>query len=144
MPQQAIKFFSQDINYRLEGINKVRDWLNKALGLENKSVTNLSYVFCSDSYLLKLNIDFLNHDTLTDVITFDMSVDKNGISGEIYISIDRVRDNAKKYGVSINVEIKRVIVHGLLHLIGYADNTKEDKAIMREKEDYYLSFILNN
>jgi len=139
MPQKAIRFFLQDVNYKIEGKNKIREWLLKALSLENKNITELSYIICSDSFLLELNKNFLNHNTLTDVITFDMSVNKTSVTGEVYISIDRIKDNAKKYGITMPEELKRVMVHGLLHLVGYNDHTKTEKALMREKEDYYLS-----
>ena len=99
----------------------------------------LNYIFCSDAFLLSLNVEYLNHNTLTDVITFDNSDDSKGIQGEIYISIDRIRENAKKYRVPFERELHRVMIHGLLHLLGYADKTPLQKKMMRKKESTYLS-----
>ena len=139
MPQKAIKFFLQDVNYRIEQKNKIRNWISEALSAENKRFKEISYIICSDSFLLELNKDFLKHNSLTDVITFNLSVDDDNIIGEIYISIDRVKENSKQYGVKLQEELKRVMIHGLLHLVGYNDITKQEKIMMRKKEDYYLS-----
>ncbi len=139
MPQKAIRFFLQDVNYRIRGKNKIRNWLAKAIKLEHKNLKEINYILCSDSFLLELNRNFLKHNTLTDVISFDMSAGDNSIMGEIYISIERVKENAANYGVIIQDELNRVMIHGLLHLASYNDSTKQEKAIMREKEDYYLS-----
>ena len=105
---------------------------------EGKKVGEIVYVFCNDAYLLKKNIEFLNHNTLTDVITFDYCK-KDIISGDILISIERVKDNSRTYGVEFLTELDRVMVHGLLHLLEYKDKTKEEIKTMRAKENYYLS-----
>ena len=113
-------------------------WISTSILSESKRLGELSYIFCNDTYLLDLNRKHLNHDTLTDIISFEDSLG-NQISGEIYISIDRVRENAKQYNVAFLDELHRVMIHGILHFCGYNDKSKEEKRIMREKEDYYLS-----
>jgi probable rRNA maturation factor len=113
-------------------------WLNHITMEEEKKTGDITYVFCDDNFLLKKNQKFLNHETLTDIITFDYS-DNKIISGDILISIDRVKDNAKIFKVSFFNELKRVMAHGLLHLIGYNDKTEKEITLMRDKENYYLS-----
>jgi len=110
------------------------DWINRVIVSEGFSAGQIDYVFCSDDYLLELNKEYLNHDTFTDIITFDYR-DGNTISGDIFISTDRVEDNAKKYDVAFSNELKRVMSHGVLHLAGYGDKSNEEKRIMREKEE---------
>jgi rRNA maturation RNase YbeY len=105
---------------------------------EKATLTSLNYVFCSDEYLRGLNIQYLNHTTFTDIITFNYGSPK-AIEGEIYISVDRIKENAEKFGVDFNSELRRVIIHGVLHLIGYKDKSKTEKSLMRKKEDTYLS-----
>ena len=112
-------------------------WIKKIITKEKKELGEIVFVFCSDDYLLQKNIQFLKHDTLTDVITFDYCCDMK-ISGDILISIDRVKENAKKYNSDFYTELNRVMAHGLLHLLGYSDKTLEENKIMREKEDFYL------
>lgn len=138
MPTKAINFFLQDVNIDLKNRNKIREWLKNVADSEKCKISNLNYIFCTDSYLLGINQNFLNHNTLTDVISFDYSVRKDELQGEIYISTERVKDNSKEYNVIFIEELKRVMVHGLLHLIGYEDDSEDKKKIMREKEDYYL------
>jgi rRNA maturation RNase YbeY len=99
----------------------------------------LNFIFCSDNYLLSINQNFLKHDTLTDIITFDNSEDKRVIVGDIFISLERIQENAESFGVTIKDELHRVMIHGTLHLLGYADKAKEAKALMTDKEDLYLS-----
>lgn len=113
-------------------------WLNSIIMEEGKKIGDITYVFCDDKFLLKKNQKFLNHETLTDIITFDYS-DNKIISGDILISIDRIKDNAKIYKASFFNELKRVMAHGLLHLIGYNDKTEKEINLMRDKENYYLS-----
>ena len=139
MPQKAIIFFLKNVNYNIREKNKIRIWLERAIKIENKKLTEINYILCNDTFLLKLNKKFLKHNTLTDVISFDMAETDNSINGEIYISIDKVKANASKYKVKIQDELHRVMIHGLLHLVGYNDFTVEEKEIMRKKEDYYLS-----
>jgi rRNA maturation RNase YbeY len=132
-----IQFCKEDITFSLKEKLKHKAWLNEVAKQEGKRILELSYVFCSDNYLLQINQEYLNHDTLTDIVTFDNSEDPKKIEGDIFISIDRVRENGEKLGTS-ETELKRVMVHGLLHLLGYKDKKKEDKAAMTEKEDFYI------
>jgi rRNA maturation RNase YbeY len=132
-----IQFCSEDITFSLKEKLKHKAWLNEVATQEGKKILELSYVFCSDDYLLQINQEYLNHDTLTDIVTFDNSEDPKKIEGDIFISIDRVKENGEKLGTS-KTELERVMVHGLLHLLGYKDKKKEDKAVMTEKEDFYI------
>jgi rRNA maturation RNase YbeY len=132
-----IQFCSEDITFSLKEKLKHKAWLNEVAKQEGKKILELSYVFCSDDYLLQINQEYLNHDTLTDIVTFDNSEDPKKIEGDIFISIDRVKENGEKLGTS-KTELERVMVHGLLHLLGYKDKKKEDKAAMTEKEDFYI------
>ena len=113
-------------------------WLEKVVSNENKKLGEIVIIICKDDYLLEKNIKFLNHDTLTDVISFDYSTDKN-ISGDIFVSIDRIKENAKTYNVTFLKELDRVMVHGLLHLLGYNDKAEKDAKEMKKKENFYLS-----
>ena len=119
-------------------LNKSVNWLKKVIATENKKLGEIVFVFCRDAYLLEKNIEFLKHDTLTDIITFDYCTDKK-ISGDIFISIDRIEENSKIFNVTFLNELDRVMVHGLLHLLGYKDKTKKDATQMKEKENFYLS-----
>lgn len=107
---------------------------------EKKNIEEVNIIFCSDDYLLEMNKKYLNHDYYTDIITFDNSEGEN-ISGDLFISIDRIRENAGAYGVSFENELQRVIIHGVLHLVGYKDHSPKEKETMRNKENFYLSFI---
>lgn len=110
--------------------------------MEEKNLESLYYIFCSDDYLLTLNRQFLYHDYYTDIVTFNLAVADSPVIGECYISIDRIKDNAKLYNTSIKNEVIRVVFHGALHLCGYADITQQDISIMRKKEDYYMQLFL--
>jgi probable rRNA maturation factor len=132
-----IHFCTEDITFSLKEKLKHKAWLNEVAKQEGKRILELSYVFCSDDYLLQINQEYLNHDTLTDIVTFDNSEDPQKIEGDIFISIDRVKENGEKLSTS-STELERVMVHGLLHLLGYKDKKKEDKALMTEKEDFYI------
>lgn len=137
MTNVSIEFHTVN-EFNLSEPNTVRDWLSMVVDEEQKKTDQLVYIFCDDKYLHKLNVQFLNHDTYTDVITFDDSLG-NQLSGEIYISVERVKENASSFGVSFEEELHRVMVHGLLHLCGYKDKTEEETLEMRRKENYYLS-----
>jgi len=115
-----------------------KKWLKEVIYSEEKKIGEIQYIFCDDNYLLKINTAYLNHDTLTDIITFSTSDNKNVISGEIYISVDRIVENSGIHSSLFVNELSRVIVHGVLHLAGYDDHSHSDKKIMRDKEDYYL------
>jgi rRNA maturation RNase YbeY len=132
-----IHFCTEDITFSLKEKLKHKAWLNEVAKQEGKRILELTYVFCSDDYLLQINQEYLNHDTLTDIVTFDNSEDPNKIEGDIFISIDRVKENGDALGTK-ETELERVMVHGLLHLLGYKDKKKEDKVLMTEKEDFYI------
>ncbi len=117
-------------------------WLNEIAEREKKKISSLQYNFCSDEYLLEINLKYLRHNTYTDIITFDQSDDQKHVYADIYLSLDRIRENAKTYRVSFTSELNRVLAHGLLHLCGYRDKTKIEQSLMREKENFYLSRLL--
>jgi len=119
-------------------INQNKKWLNRVISNEAKEEGDITYIFCDDDYLLEKNIRFLNHNTLTDVITFDYC-EGNSVSGDIFISIERVKENSEVFKVDFLTELNRVMVHGLLHLLGYKDKTERESNLMRKKENYYLS-----
>ncbi len=128
----------QYISENLEDLKENKKWIEGIVLSENKSLGNIVFVFCNDQFLLEKNIKYLNHNTLTDVISFDYST-KNKIHGDILISIERVKENARLYNQKFSTELNRVMAHGLLHLLGYKDKSEEDAKIMRSKENYYLS-----
>jgi probable rRNA maturation factor len=134
----AINFFEEDITYQLKHKTQVRRWITETIIAEGYQPKELNYIFCSDSYLLQINRQYLNHDTYTDIITFDNSADEKSIAGDIFISIERIRENAAKFKVTEADELHRVIIHGALHLLGYGDKNPSDKKKMTEKEDFYL------
>jgi rRNA maturation RNase YbeY len=133
----AIHFITQDRNP--EGFKRkiIKEWMEGVIRKESKRVGVTNMIFCSDEYLLEVNKEFLKREYLTDVISFDYTKEDK-ISGDVLVSVDRVKENAKENGVTFLEELKRVMVHGLLHLIGYDDNTVENKAIMTAMEDLYL------
>ena len=130
-------------NDKLSNTEDLNLWINNIIKEEQMIIGELVYVLCNDEYLLKKNIRFLNHNTLTDVITFDYSENKI-ISGDILISTERVSENAKIFNVNYLTELHRVMVHGLLHLLGYNDKIKKEAIQMHEKENYYLNKFINN
>jgi len=135
----AIQFFEEDITYTLKQKTAVRQWVTDTVTAEGYKLKELTYIFCSDSYLLQINQQYLNHDTYTDIITFDNSDIAKTIVGDIFISIDRIRENALKFSHTEADELHRVIIHGALHLLGYKDKSPADKKKMTLKEDFYLN-----
>jgi rRNA maturation RNase YbeY len=135
----AIQFFEEDISYKLKNKTLVRQWIKDTIAAEGFKLQELTYVFCSDAYLLPMNQQYLDHDTYTDIITFDNSEEEGQIVGDIFISIERIRENAAKFGVTETQELHRVIIHGALHLLGYTDKTVVTKQKMTQKEDEYLA-----
>lgn len=133
----TVQFFFLSKQIPLQNRKKLKSFLKSLFTYEKKELESIVYIFCSDEYLLKINEDFLKHSYYTDIITFDMS-ETNRIKGEVYISVERVQENAIKMGVSVNNELHRVIFHGVLHLCGYKDKSKVDKQRMRQKEDFYI------
>ena len=134
-----IHFFTEDIQYRLREIRKIRLWISGVIDKEGGELENINFILTSDSFLHKINLEYLKHDTYTDIITFEYNEAEEAILSDIYISLDRCRENAKRYKVSLRNELHRILIHGTLHLLGYKDKTKPDKQIMTSKEDYYLS-----
>ena len=134
-----IQFYSAEVDFKLTNRIKARNWLVKVIEEENKGPLNISYIFCSDDYLLGLNKAYLHHSTLTDILTFPDVTSTGKKSGDIFISIDRIKENSQKYLQPFEKELNRVMVHGVLHLLGYEDKLKTDKHLMTLKEDYYLS-----
>jgi probable rRNA maturation factor len=139
---QKVQFYSMDRCPALKERTRLKLFIERLFITEKNKLGNLSYIFCSDEHLLTINQDFLKHDFYTDVITFDLSSSKNQIEGEVYLSIDRIRSNAKQLGVSFKEELHRVIFHGALHLCGYKDKKKEEVIVMRSKENEYLKRYL--
>ncbi|PKP25075.1 MAG: rRNA maturation RNase YbeY [Bacteroidetes bacterium HGW-Bacteroidetes-2] len=136
-----IEFFSET-NFKLKNKKKITSWIQSIIEIEGCSLGEISYVFCDDKYLHAINVEYLKHDTLTDIISFDYSTGKQ-LNGEIYVSIERVIDNAKEYKDTFENELLRVLIHGVLHFLGYSDKKEEDQRIMRKKEDESLS-VFNN
>jgi probable rRNA maturation factor len=133
-----VQFFTEGISFKLPSPRKTKAWIEKVTSIEGSAIDSITYVFCSDSYLADINYLYLKHKSLTDIVTFDYSED-NLISGEVYISIDRVKENAVKFQQTVDNELHRVIIHGILHLLGYKDKSPSQKTAMRKKEDTYLS-----
>lgn len=138
--EEYIHFFFEDVkkNFTLEE-DKVRDWLDQVCADHEYEIENLNYIFCSDEYLLDINKTYLKHNFYTDIITFDQSEEDNVIEGDIFISTERVKDNALTTDEFYDNEMIRVLVHGILHLLGYKDKSKEEQEEMRKKEDEYIS-----
>ena len=129
-------------SFSLRDRKKIKVYLRKKLNEEGKKIERISYVFCDDAYLLEVNKQYLNHDTLTDIITFELSAHGDALVSDIYISVERVKENARLFRVKFTDELLRVIFHGALHLAGYKDKRKADKSVMREKEDEWLQQYL--
>lgn len=135
-----IGFHSESISFTLSSKTIIKQWLSSVIKSEGKTLGSVNFIFCSDNYLLEMNKKYLNHNTLTDVITFDYCEEQK-ITGDIFISIERVKENAEKFGPNFESELKRVMVHGVLHLLGYKDKTKPVKELMTKKENLYLKKI---
>jgi probable rRNA maturation factor len=134
-----IRFFKEDIRFRLLYQKKLQQWIKRAVKSKKFQIEEINYIFCSDQHLLHLNKQFLGHDFYTDIITFDNSEEKKKISADIFISVERVKANAEKYNTAFKDELHRVLIHGVLHLLGYKDKTKKDREKMRMAEDKWLS-----
>lgn len=136
-----INYHVEDIDFQLQHSEQLTQWIVNTIQEEDSELKAINYIFCSDAYLHNINIEYLKHDTLTDIITFPYSYEP--VESDIFISIDRIRDNAKDLKVSFEQELHRVMIHGVLHLIGFDDKDAEAKKLMTEKEDAYLE-VLNN
>jgi rRNA maturation RNase YbeY len=137
----SIQFFNADVAYTVKNKTILRSWISAVIRKEGYSLDDLSIIFCSDEYLYKMNFEYLKHDTYTDIITFDLSTVKKQINGELYISIDRVRENAKSNLVPISNELHRVMIHGTLHLCGYKDKSPQSKKLMTSRENESLKLL---
>ena len=129
--------FNYEFDFNLADEGQISQWIALVIKSEGFKEGDINYIFCDDDYLYKLNVEFLNHDALTDIISFDYKVGKE-LHGDIFISVDRVNENAEEFNVKFEDELSRVMVHGILHFCNYRDKTKEDKKLMREKENFYL------
>ena len=137
-----ISYFLEDTNFKFNTRRRTSRWLKSVAEIENRSIGEINIIFCSDPYILDLNIKSLNHHFFTDIITFDYC-EGDILSGDLYSSVDTVRANAEFYNTDFDNELYRVIVHGLLHLIGYDDHSDEEIAVMRSKEDFCLNLLQN-
>ncbi|WP_442589624.1 rRNA maturation RNase YbeY [Pedobacter sp. AW31-3R] len=138
MRKPPVNFFTEEISFNLKNKIRTRAWIKDTIEAEGYVLEELNFIFCSDEYLLAINQQYLNHDTYTDVITFDNSEALKTIVGDIFISIDRIEENAKQFGGKAAQELCRVMIHGTLHLLGYKDKGKAAKTLMTQKEDQYL------
>lgn len=139
MTDNRIHFFLEGVSYPLRNKEKLYQWLDMVIISENESYHDINIILCTDEFLRQLNLTYLSHDHFTDVLTFDFSESEQIASGDIYISLPRVQENAITFGVSVKDELHRVMVHGILHLAGYDDKRARDKKRMTEKENHYLS-----
>jgi rRNA maturation RNase YbeY len=137
--QGNIGFFFEKVSIPGFSEKEIREWIIGLIENEGKVPGDISFIFCNDQYLYQMNVQYLQHDTLTDIITFDYCQENGNISGDLFISIDRVEENARELNLSFNQELKRVMVHGVLHLMGYNDKDSAQQAAMRQKENYYLN-----
>ena len=133
--------FNSETSFTLKNQKKLVKWISDVISSEGFQVGEINYIFCNDSYLNKINQEFLNHDTFTDIISFDYTLGKE-VGGDIFISIERVLENAEKFNEVFENELYRVMIHGILHFMGYKDKTKKEKTLMRTKEDENI-FMLN-
>jgi len=139
LSEQIINFYSEN-DFEFQEEKSFDTWIRKVISSEEKQLGEINYIFCNDHYLYKINLKFLDHDTYTDIISFDNS-EGDELNGDIFISTDRVTENAKEYNVDFSEELKRVIIHGILHLCGYGDKTESEAALMRQKEDEKIALF---
>jgi probable rRNA maturation factor len=132
--------FNYESDFNLDNEEAISSWLSNVISSENKKEGEINYIFCDDDYLHNINMEYLNHDTLTDIISFDYSMG-NELHGDIFVSVERVADNAADFKVSFEEELKRVLVHGILHYCGYKDKSEADAALMRSKEDEKIALF---
>lgn len=132
--------FNYELDFQLEDEFLYSEWLTRVIVSENKNEGEINYIFCDDNYLVEINQQYLNHDTLTDIISFDYSIG-NELHGDVFVSIERVRENATDFNVSFEEELKRVLVHGVLHYCGYKDKNEKDEMLMRQKEEEKMAMF---
>lgn len=133
-----IQFFQEEVRFKLPHPRKTSNWILNTIKSEQTKTTGINFIFCSDKYLKAINVEYLSHDTYTDIITFDYT-DDDGVAGDVFISVDRVKENARNFQTTVDEEVHRVLIHGVLHLLGYKDKSTRAKTLMRKKEDAYLS-----
>ncbi|SFF03611.1 rRNA maturation RNase YbeY [Thermoflexibacter ruber] len=138
----SIHFFTEDIKYQVKHKSILKKWLKEAIKAHHYLLQELNVILCSDDYLYEMNIKYLDHDTLTDVITFDNSDKEQTVEGDIFISLDRIKENAQNLNIPFEKELHRVIIHGTLHLLGFKDKTSQDQEIMRKIEDFWLEKLV--
>lgn len=134
-----IHFFTEDLVFTLKNKTKLRRWIKDTIQQNNNTLQFINFIFTSDKFLLNVNKEYLNHNTLTDIITFDQSIDPEVIEADIYISVERIKENSKSFKISFEDELHRVMIHGVLHLLGYNDKEESEKEEMRKKENHYLA-----
>ena len=134
-------YYHSECDFKLKDDESITKWLKDAISAENKELGEINYIFCDDQYILKKNQEYLQHDTFTDIITFDYT-EENRLSADIFISIERIKENAITFAVPFETELQRVIIHGVLHLMGYKDKSKENAETMRSKENFYLAITI--
>jgi len=137
--ESKIYFFLEEVSFNLKDKRKLREWIVQSAESEDYTIGILNYILTNDNILVQLNKEYLRHFTLTDIITFDLSEKERELSGDIYISVDRARENAREFKVTLNNEISRLMIHGILHLMGYKDKSREERELMRQKEEFYPS-----
>jgi probable rRNA maturation factor len=135
----TVHFFNEQIRFKIPNPRKTASWVKRVIEEEGMLLSSINFIICSDNFLAELNLKYLKHKTLTDIITFDNSEEEGTIQGDIFISLPRVKENSKKFGTTLDNELHRVMIHGVLHLMGYSDKSVNDKLAMRRKEDTYLS-----
>jgi len=135
----SVHFYFEKVGLTLKERGKLKCFINSLIAKEKKNLNNLNYIFCNDNALLEINRKYLNHNFYTDVISFDLSSSRKEILADIYISVDRIRENAKSFKITLEEELHRVMLHGLLHLCGYNDKTEVQRQLIRKKEDFYLN-----
>lgn len=138
---KKINFFVEDIKFTLTKKNELRHWITSTIEHNLKNLQLINYIFTSDTYLLSINEEYLKHNTLTDIITFNQSTDQNLIEADIFISIERIKENSKKLNIPFKEELHRVMIHGVLHLLGFNDKNDPEKKEMRKKENHYLALL---
>ena len=132
-----INIFTEEVDFDRDDFQKIKGWIKKVITEEKHIIDNINYIFSHDDYVLKINKEQLNHDYYTDIITFPYKEGQE-LDADIYISVDRVKENAKKYSLNFDEELRRVMIHGILHMVGYDDKSENQKEEMRKKENYYL------
>ncbi len=137
-----IKFFNEDTKFQLKERTRLKNWIEQSIQEEGFILGDINYIYTSDDYLLKINKEYLSHDYYTDIVTFNYC-EEPAINGDIFVSVDTIKNNSARFDVSFVEELHRVMIHGVLHLIGYDDQNDEEKATMRQKENYYLERLKN-